>query len=116
MIRVFALLSFAAVLGAAPMAADTVKGVLLDNICAADFSGDYSAAKELSKGCNLARDGKKKGFSIVSEDGQLLKFDAKGNGLLMRMLKYAGDSESVELEVEGKVKGEKVAVDQIRLS
>lgn len=116
MIRMLALLSFAVLLAAAPMPADTVKGVLLDNVCAADFSGDYSAAKELAKGCNLAEGGKKKGFAMVSEDGRMLKIDAKGNGLLMRALKYADKSEPFELEVEGKVKGDKVAVDQLRLS
>lgn len=116
MIRIFALLSFAVALGAAPLPGDTVKGVLLDNICAADFSGDYAAAKELSKGCDLAKGGKKKGFSIVSEDGQTLKLDTKGNDMLLRVLQYSDKTEQVEVEAEGKVKGAKMAVDQIRVS
>ena len=116
MIRIFALLAFAVALGAAPMAADTVKGVLLDNVCAAEFSGDYAAAKEASKSCDLANDGKKKGFSIVCEDGKTLKLDTKGNDMLLRVLKYIEKTDQVEVEAEGKVKGEKMAVDQIRLS
>lgn len=116
MIRILALLSFAVALGAAPMSADTLKGVLLDNVCAAGFEGDYAAAKEHSESCRLATDGKKKGFSIVSEDGEMLRLDSKGNGLLMRALRFAEEDRPLEVEIEGKIKGSRVAVNQIRLS
>ncbi|MBI1356373.1 MAG: hypothetical protein GC160_18685 [Acidobacteria bacterium] len=116
MIRIFALLSFAMALGAAALPADTVKGVILDNVCAAEFSGDFAAAVEHSKTCSLLEGGKKKGFSIVSEDGQTLTLDAKGNSMLLRSLQYSKKTGEIQVEAEGKVKGSKIAVQQIRIS
>ena len=115
MIRTIPLLILAMALGAAALPAETVQGGVLDNVCAAGFRGDHAAAVDRSKSCSLLADGKKKGFLIVQQDGQTLTLDAKGNALLLKTLHYSKKTAQVEVEAEGKVRGSKLAVRQIRI-
>lgn len=101
---------------AAPLSADVVEGVLLDNVCLAEMeSPAYDAALEQSKNCDLLRNGKKKGFSIVEADGAVKRLDPKGSTLALRAVDASGKTSEVKVEVEGKVKGDRLVVDTLLL-
>ncbi len=94
--------------------AESVEGVLLAKSCLADGAvADYQAAMDLSKTCNLAKQGKKKGFVIVQEDGKSFQLDSKGAGLALQTIRITGREAEVRVRAEGKVKGERLSVEQL---
>ena len=96
--------------------AATFNGVLMDKPCASAFDGaGQDAALEHSKTCALLKDGKKKGFVIVTDDGASLELDTKGNRLALKTVEITKRDSEVVMEIQGEQKKDRVAVDSLRV-
>jgi hypothetical protein len=57
----------------------------------------------------------KSGYSLVTPDKKVLKFDAKGNDLALALIKSSNHDKDWKVTVNGKVSGDTVAVTDIKL-
>ena len=57
----------------------------------------------------------KSGYSLVSADGKVLKFDQKGNDLALELIKKTEKDKNWTVAVDGKVTGDTIAVSEIKL-
>ena len=112
----FALLAVLLAAAAPSIPAATFSGVLMDKPCASTFNGDgQDAALEHSKSCALTKDGKKKGFVIVTDDGAALELDTKGNRLALKTVEITKKNSEVVMEIQGEQKKDRVSVDSLRV-
>jgi hypothetical protein len=98
-------------------ATDTVKGYLMDNMCAghAAQSKDPAArARKHTKGCALMEACEKSGYGVVTTDGKYYKFDAKGNDLAKSLLGATKKSSDLSVEVVGTIDGDTIKVDSLK--
>jgi hypothetical protein len=111
-------LSFAVVLfGAIPSFAESVEGILMDNMCTGDVQKKgFAAAKEHGKDCALMDSCKDSGFAVVTPDGKVLKLDTKGNQMAVKALGSASKNDNLTVKVDGKVSGDSIAVSSLDLT
>lgn len=111
-------LGFAVILlGAVPSFAETVEGILIDNMCSGMVQKKgFDAAKEHTKDCALMDDCKASGFAVVTSDGKVLKLDAKGNQMALKALEETSKTDNLTVEVDGKVSGDSIAVSSLDLT
>jgi|GEM_PF-2735530 len=100
---------------ALPSSASAVTGVLMDAPCAASYSGSsIEDAREHSKTCSLVKMGGKKGFALVTESGDVLKLDPKGAKLALQTVKLSKKDSEVMMQIDGKVKKDRLSVDSLK--
>lgn len=111
-------LSFALVLfGAVPSFAETVEGILMDNMCSGMVQKKgYDAAKGHTTECALMDNCKASGFAVVTPDGKVIKLDAKGNQMAIKALEGTSKTENLTVKVDGAVSGDSIAVNGLDLT
>jgi hypothetical protein len=101
----------------APSFAETVEGILMDNMCSGMVQKKgYDAAKGHTKECALMDNCKDSGFAVVTPDGKVLKLDAKGNQMAIKALEGSSKTENLTVKVDGTVSGDAIAVSSLDLT
>jgi hypothetical protein len=105
-----------ALLGVIPAFAESVEGILMDNMCTGMVQKKgFDAAKGHTKECALMDNCKASGFAVVTADGKVLKFDAKGNEMAVKALEGSSKEDNLTVKVDGKVTGDSIAVSSLNL-
>lgn len=97
-------------------AGDTVNGYLMDVACATKHASEGpAAAAKHDKSCLLMGPCVKSGYSVITADNKMLKFDAKGNELALALIKASEKKDDWKVTVAGKVSGESISVTGLKL-
>lgn len=91
-----------------------ITGTVIDNACYKAKMTRADAGKH-SRDCALMPDCSKSGFTVVAENGQAYKLDAKGNTDLVAALNASKKANDLRVTVNGTVKGDTIAVTSITL-
>jgi hypothetical protein len=59
---------------------------------------------------------KASGFAVVTPDGKVIKFDAKGNEMAVKALEATSKKDNLTIKVDGKVSGDSIAVTSLNLT
>jgi hypothetical protein len=114
------LLSFVFVLAlvaVVPSFAETIEGILIDNMCSGMVQKKgFDAAKGHTKECALMDNCKASGFAVVTADGKVTKFDAKGNQMAVKALEGSSKNDNITVKVDGKLSGDSIAVTSLDLT
>ena len=103
--------------GALPLAAENVEGYLVDKMCSGKITEKgVGAAKTHTKMCALMPDCKAGGFGVVTGEGEFLKFDGQGDKLALKALEGTDKKDNISVKVDGKVKGDNIAVKGLSLT
>jgi len=110
------LLAFAilGLISMAPLAAETVEGILIDNKSVGKMK-TYEAAKSHMRSAALAANAKKGGYSIIKQDGSAVKLDDRGNMLAVATLEASDKQKDLRVAAEGDVSGGVMATKELRL-
>ena len=90
-------------------------GHLVDAVCAGNHATEPGYAEKHDKTCNLMDGCIKSGFSLVTSDLKVLKFDAKGNEQALALIKATEKDKDWKVTVSGSVEGSTLAVSSIKL-
>jgi hypothetical protein len=104
-----------AVSGAAQAQAQTMKGHLVDVMCAKEHATEEGYAAKHDKKCLLMEGCVKSGYSLVTADRKVLRLDAKGNQLALGLIKKTDRESNWTVTVNGSVSGDTIAVTSIQL-
>ena len=99
--------------GAAQGAA--VTGTLMDIACSSHHATEAGYTESHDKKCLLMDACIKSGYSLVTADKKVLKFDAKGNDLALALIKKTDHDKDWKVSVDGKVTGDTIAVSAIKM-
>lgn len=114
--RVLLAVSLLFAVSSMPLAAEKVEGYLVDKMCSAEvLKGGADAAKAHTKECALMDSCKDSGFGVVTADGKFIKFDADGDKMAVKMLGFEDSEDNIQAVVNGKVKGDTIAVIALQL-
>ncbi len=117
--RVFGFVSGAAlVLGLAVSAGaqgQPMRGTLMDIACSSHHAGEAGYTESHDKKCLLMDSCVKSGYSLVTADKKVLKFDKKGNDLALDLIKKTDREKDWKITVDGTVTGDTIAVSSIKL-
>lgn len=91
------------------------KGTLMDIACSSHHATEAGYTESHDKKCLLMESCVKSGYSVVTADKKVLKFDAKGNELALALIKSADHDKDWKVSVDGKVTGDMIAVSGIKL-
>ena len=109
--RILSLCFVLALCAAVPSFAETVEGILMDNMCSGMVQKKgFDAAKGHTKECALMDNCKASGFAVVTSDGKVIKLDDKGNQMAIKALEGSSKEDNLTVKVEGKVSGDSIAV------
>lgn len=92
-----------------------VKGTLMDVACSSHHATEAGYTESHDKKCLLMESCVKSGYSLVTADKKVLKFDKKGNDLALDLIKKADRDKDWKVSVDGTVTGDTIAVSNIRL-
>jgi hypothetical protein len=92
-----------------------LKGTLMDNACSSHHATEAGYTESHDKKCLLMDACVKSGYSLVTADKKVLKFDAKGNDLALALIKKTDRDKDWKVNVDGKVSGDAIAVTDIKL-
>ena len=92
-----------------------VKGTLMDVACSSHHATEAGYTESHDKKCLLMESCVKSGYSLVTADKKVLKFDKKGNDLALDLIKKADRDKDWRVSVDGAVTGDTIAVSNIRL-
>src|SRR5271166_2414538 len=92
-----------------------ISGYLVDAVCAGHHATEPGYAANHDKHCNLMDVCVKSGFSVITADSKVLKFDQKGNEEALALLKATDKDKDWKVVVTGKVDGDVIAVSSIKL-
>lgn len=92
-----------------------VNGYLVDAVCAGNHATEAGYAENHDKKCNLMEGCIKSGYSLITADHKVLKFDAKGNEQALAFIKATNKDKSWKVSVTGTVDGQTIAVQSIAL-
>jgi hypothetical protein len=82
-------------------ASETMQGVLVDNACAGGHKDDMASfVKTHTKDCALMPGCIASGYSLYTQDGQLLGFSPKSNKSIVAFLKGLNSTLRVEVKVK----------------
>jgi len=104
-----------AVAGAAQGQAQSIKGHLVDVMCATKHSTEAEYIAKHDKKCLLMEGCVKSGYSLVTADGKVMKLDAKGTQLALDLIKKTDRESNWTVAVNGSVSGDTIAVASIQL-
>ena len=106
-----------ALVAVVPSFAETVEGILIDNMCSGMVQKKgVDAAKGHTKECALMDNCKASGYAVVTADGKLIKLDAKGNQMAVKALEGSSKNDNITVKVDGKVSGDSIAVSSLDLT
>ena len=91
------------------------KGTLMDIACSSHHATEAGYTESHDKKCLLMESCVKSGYSLVTADKKVLKFDAKGNDLALALIKSSDHDKNWKVSVNGKVTGDSIAVSSIAL-
>jgi hypothetical protein len=115
--RLLTLLFVMALVAVVPSFAETVEGILIDNMCSGMVQKKgVDAAKAHTKECALMDNCKASGYAVVTADGKLIKLDAKGNQMAVKALEGSSKNDNITVKVDGKVSGDSIAVSSLDLT
>jgi len=92
-----------------------ISGYLVDAVCAGHHATEPGYAANHTKTCNLMAVCVKSGFSLITPDQKVLKFDDKGNEQALALIKATDKDKDWKVVVTGKLDGETIAVASIAL-
>jgi hypothetical protein len=92
-----------------------LKGTLMDVACSSHHATEAGYTEKHDKKCLLMDACVKSGYSLVTADKKVLKFDAKGNELALALIKKTDHDMDWKVAVNGKVTGDTIAVTDIKM-
>jgi hypothetical protein len=92
-----------------------ISGYLVDAVCASHHATEPGYAANHNKNCNLMDVCVKSGFTVITADQKVLKFDQKGNDQALALIKATDKDKDWKVVVTGKVEGQTIAVQSIAL-
>jgi hypothetical protein len=106
--------------------AETIKGVLMDQMCSgkADLRisgatgtlvGGRIVAEAHTKECALMPACQKSGYGVYTSDNKFLKFDEAGNRKAIAALKASAKLDDFEVEITGEVKDDTIKVATLKI-
>lgn len=101
--------------GSATAQGQPVKGTLMDIACSSHHATEAGYTESHDKKCLLMAACVKSGYSLVTADKKVLKFDAKGNELALDLIKKTDHDKDWKVSVVGKVTGDTLAVADIKM-
>jgi hypothetical protein len=104
-----------AVGGAAQAQTQTLKGHLVDVMCASKHATESDFIAKHDKQCLLMEGCVKSGYSLVTADGKVLKLDAKGSQQALALIKKSERTSNWTVAVNGTVSGDTITVASIQL-
>jgi hypothetical protein len=93
----------------------TLKGHLVDVMCATKHATEADYIAKHDKKCLLMDGCVKSGYSLVTPEGKVLKLDAKGTQLALDLIKKTDREGNWTVGVNGNVTGDTIAVTSIQL-
>ena len=90
-------------------------GHLVDAVCAGNHATEPGYAEKHDKNCNLMEGCIKSGYSLITADHKVLKFDSKGNEQALAFIKATNKDKSWKVLVTGTVDGQTLTVKSIAL-
>ena len=90
-------------------------GYLVDAVCAGNHATEPGYAEKHDKNCNLMEGCIKSGYSLITEDHKVLKFDPKGNEQALAFIKATNKDKSWKVTVTGTLEGQTLTVKSIAL-
>ena len=100
---------------AAQTQGQTLKGHLMDIACSSHHATEAGYTEKHDKKCLLLESCVKSGYSLVTADKKVLKFDAKGNQLALDLIKKTNRDADWTVAVNGTVSGDTIAVASLQL-
>ena len=111
---------------AANVRAETIKGVLMDQMCSgkADLRisgatgtlvGGRIVAEAHTRECALMPACQKSGYGIYTSDNKFLKFDEAGNRKALAALKASTKLDDFEVEITGEIKDDTIKVATLKI-
>ena len=124
--RVLCLMIFTALAAGFALAADTVKGILIDERSSGEaflrisgatgqLEGGRIVAEAHTKEDLLKPDNEKSGYGIFTDDNKFLKFDAAGDRKALALIRESKKLDDFEVEVVGEIKGDTIRVVSVKL-
>jgi hypothetical protein len=114
--RKFFFVLFAAMAISAFAADTTVKGYLVDVACGGSEEGAKPAfGAKHSKNCLLMPDCAGSGFAVLTDDKNVIKFDAAGNQQAKKFISALKKNADIKVTVTGTVNGDLMTVSKIEL-
>jgi hypothetical protein len=101
--------------GAAAAETQTVNGTLMDAMCASMHATDMKFTGDHDKKCLLMDACVKSGYTVITADQKVLKFDARGNELAGDLIKKTNRDKNWMVAVTGNVSGDTIAVTSLKL-
>ncbi|MGD9935050.1 MAG: hypothetical protein AB7T37_15245 [Dehalococcoidia bacterium] len=93
----------------------TVKGHLVDVMCATKHATEADYIAKHDKTCLLMEGCVKSGYSVVTADGKVLKLDAKGSQQALALIKKTERTSAWTVAVNGTMSGDTITVASIQL-
>jgi len=118
---------FAAIAPAAETTkAETIKGVLMDEMCSAKADlrisgasgtlvGGRIVAEAHTRECALMPQCQKSGYGVYTDGNKFLKFDEAGNRKALAAIKASTRLDDLEVEVTGEVKDDTIRVTSLKI-
>jgi hypothetical protein len=99
----------------AQSARQTLKGHLVDTVCAKGHGTDAKYVENHTRMCNLMGECVKSGYTLVLADKKMMELDSKGNELALALSKSATKEKDFRVTVTGNVSGTTIAVNSVVL-
>ncbi len=93
----------------------TMRGHLVDVMCATKHATEAGYVAKHDKKCLLMEECVKSGYSLVTAEGKVLKLDAKGTQLALDLIKNTDRESNWTVAVNGNVSGDTITVASIQL-
>lgn len=93
----------------------TFKGHLVDTVCADNHATEHGYAEKHENSCNLMATCVKSGYSLMTADHKVLKFDEKGAEKALALVKATAKKTDVKATVVGTLTGSTLTVQSIAL-
>jgi hypothetical protein len=90
-------------------------GTLMDIACSSHHATEAGYTEKHDKKCLLMDACVKSGYSLVTADKKVLKFDAKGNEMALAFIKKTDHDADWKVTVNGAVSGDTIAVTSITM-
>jgi hypothetical protein len=94
---------------------ETLKGTLMDVACSSHHASEAGYTESHDKKCLLMDACVKSGYSLVTADKKVLKFDAKGNDMALALIKKTEREKDWKVSVAGTVTGDTITVSSISM-
>ena len=92
-----------------------LRGHLVDAVCANNHATEPGYAANHDKQCNLMAACIESGFSLMTADHKVFKFDQKGSEQALALIKATDKNKDWKVTVTGKVDGQTITVKAITL-